>query len=496
MEPYVANLGVIGHPFHLYAADDMALLKDLERYFPENHNDVIQEYGQLSAYLLGKYEYCGVSIHVVPSNHEKPSGNDKLNTGYIYSFKSRKDYNYLMAMIKVKEFEKDQQLDSLYKHNVYRFSNEGKYQRKEPYHPRRKETLLGVDEVFHDIQNQLVAHTSNQKFLKEIGENGRSVNYLLYGPPGTGKSSFVTVVATEFQYPVYIVNPTTLAPEHLQAALSPPGSTPKILLYEDVDRYLGSFSSSSSSSGNNLPCLSQLLNSLDGMDDNNVHVIRFFTANNEQVLKDIPALASRFTATYHFDLPSKESLCTKVDILMKYYGDDWQQSMNQHQEMETLCDLAVQCKLSFRDLTNYVIRFLFPPLPRNKIDENGSPIREESYHPLQRCLDVKEWEAMMKMHAITTTTTTSPFNLSSSHLQRIKRRRRQSCSCSPECPESPEPEQEIILKPRNACSSDLSEVEVEEGDESEDGDYQEKHAARHSTLSQSEESEDYCESIC
>ncbi len=397
--------------FHIHSTDDMALLKDLERHFPGKHCEVVQEYGKLSAYLVEEQEYGdGISFYVSPprDNRSQLHASDKPNTGYVYSFKSREEYNRLMLIIQEKEQKLDKQLDKQYP--IYRFTAEGKYQRKEKYYPRPKETLLGLEMPFGDIMTQIDAHTDHRSFLASIGENGRSLNYLLYGPPGTGKSSFVTSIATELQYPIYVVNPSTLAPQHLQAALSPQGgsSSTKLLLYEDIDRYLGTSSVT----------LSQLLNSLDGMDDSD-NVIRFFTANDEQVLREIPALASRFTATYHFALPTKEILCTKVDKMMQYYGPEWKQRMNCHGEMEALCDRAVQSHLSFRDLTNYVIRFLFPPLSSSSSSNSHNHSEKTDYQPLQKCLDEKEWNQMMNLHA-----ERGPIVPSS----KLKRRRRVSSS--------------------------------------------------------------------
>ncbi len=132
-------------------------------------------------------------------------------------------------------------------------------------------------------------------------------------------------------------------------------------------------------------------------------MIRFFTANDEQILKEIPALASRFTATYHFALPSKEVLCTKIDMMMQYYGPEWKKRMNCHGELESLCERAVQSQLSFRDLTNYVIRFLFPPLhsinSKGTNETNNNEHNDQNYQPLQRCLDDVEWAQMMNLHA-------------------------------------------------------------------------------------------------
>lgn len=381
--------------FHIHCSDDMALLKDLERYYAQNHREVRQEYGQFSAYLRGKQEYGGVTFYVTPPQHHSAT---------IYSFRNRDEYQQLMSLISEKERQQDEKLDKQY--SMYRFNHEGKYQRKEAYRPRHKQTLFGLETPFEDVMTQLTAHQDHRSFLTSIGEDGRSINYLLYGPPGTGKSSFVTSIATALKYPIYIVNPTTVAPEQLQAALSPNGANAKILLCEDVDRYLIASQPGQSSVS------SQLLNSLAGMDDNS-NVIRFFTANEEQVLKSIPALASRFTATYYFALPTKEMLCTKVDLVMQYYGRDWQQRMNRCNEMEKLCERAVQYRLSFRDLTNYVIRFLFPPL--------GSSAHKD-YQPLKRCLDEKEWKQMMNMHTPQASITQTDHSFDQSNTNGTKRR--------------------------------------------------------------------------
>ncbi len=364
--------------FHIYSVDDMSLLKDLETYFPDGHQEVVQEYNRLSAHLIGQFTYAGISFYVT---------RDPVNTGfqgyqyYIYSFRSRKDYKQLKERLTDLESDKAEQADK--DHAIYRFV-ESKYQRKETFKPLKIDFLIGRDQIYQNIIEQMQTHTAQAKFLQSVGESGRSINLLFYGPPGTGKSSMVLILATTLQLPIYVVNPSSLRPDLVQAALSPQGGSKgmKLLLYDDIDRYLAT-------QGTNL--MSQILNSLDGLDDDG-NVVRIFSANDETILQRIPALMSRFTATYKFDIPDRCMFAKKVDKLMQCYGPDWQQKMNMHRELEQLCEKARIHGLSFRVFTNYLIRFLFPP---SYLEEEQKKV----YNPLQTCLQSTTWNEMIELQA-------------------------------------------------------------------------------------------------
>lgn len=375
------------YPFHVYSTDDMALLKDLETYFPDSHQEVVQEYNQLAAHILGECEYAEIPFHVTRS--PDLSNGPKGHLHYVYSFRSRQDYETLMKRLEVLEESKSEEADK--EHAIYRFA-ETKYQRRETFKPLSIDFLIGRDEIYHNIIEQMHAHTHQAKFLQSVGENGRSINLLFYGPPGTGKSSMVLIIATALQLPIYVVNPTSLRPELVQAALSPQGGGKgmKLLLYDDIDRYIAT---------QGTVLMSQILNSLDGLDDDG-KVIRIFSANDERILQQIPALMSRFTATYKFDIPDQCMFAEKVGKLMQFYGSDWRQRLNKNGEMEELCARAKEHGLSFRVFTNYLIRFLFPP-------SSSTEEQKRDYNPLHACLEMDAWSAMIVLQAQTRTNAAS-----------------------------------------------------------------------------------------
>lgn len=232
--------------------------------------------------------------------------------------------------------------------------------------PRKESDLVGHGGVLKQVSEDIASRQKYHEFLQSIGEGSRSLNYVLYGPPGTGKTTAIRVAANKLQLPIYIVNPNAISPDAVDKALSPSDNKLKILLLEDFDRFLETPSVKTS-------VMPQILNSLDGLDDNS-NIIRFFSANNAQIIQDQPALLSRMTSSFYFGLPDVKMLQSKLNSFMSYYGKDWRTKFDpESKESNSFCQACVEHGVSFRVFSSFISQHLFAPFDSSD---------ESTYNPL------------------------------------------------------------------------------------------------------------------
>lgn len=236
----------------------------------------------------------------------------------------------------------------LIKNKVYRYSGGG-WQYYESFINGNIE-VFGYDDyinkVFLDVDN----HLNYNKFLKDIGEM-RSINYLLYGPPGVGKTSFIKSIAVKKNLPIFIVNPNSFNVRDINFVFSPkisgqPISGMKILLFEDFDRFLEKAEVSM--------IISQILNAMDGFEDNG-DTIRFFTANNKETILKIDALQNRLSHSFEFHEPNLQMYRDKLMRFLSFY------EQNDSAKIELFLEKVNKLseKITLRPFSNYVIRYLF-----------------------------------------------------------------------------------------------------------------------------------------
>lgn len=285
--------------------------------------------------------------------------------GYMYFyFQKKEDYLNLCNIMLQKRQNKLNKITN----KVFRYlGNQSGWQMVDTFLSKKLEDLFGYDHYVKNILKDIDNHIKYNDFLNSIGEV-RSINYLLYGPPGTGKTSLITSIATLKQYPVYIVNPNMIQGNNLKFLLSPPKrveSPIQILLFEDFDRYL--------ENDNINDVMSQILNSLSGLDDNG-KTIRFFTANSTEKIFNNHALVNRMSAKFKFDNPTIEIFRGKLMRLLSFYtAPDIEKTEHFLQLVENK-NISTDVKITVRSFTNYVLRYLFEDNYLDKMIENISEL--------------------------------------------------------------------------------------------------------------------------
>lgn len=266
--------------------------------------------------------------------------------GFIYLyFKNQEDFKNLQKIIT----EKNNNLIKKIVNPIYRYCVRSGWVLSDQYETKNAEKdIFGYDDYIAQIEKDISNHIKYNDFLKELGEN-RSINYLLYGPPGTGKTSMIKSIASKFNCSVFIVNAGNVGENNVASVLSPKVKIEneckiKLLLFEDFDRFLGT-------DGIDL-IMSQILNSLDGLDDKG-DTIRFFTANNESSIYSVDALINRMSAKYQFRFPTIQIFRGKLKRLLSFYES------NDEHKIEEFLSLVITKNITVRPFVNYVIRYLF-----------------------------------------------------------------------------------------------------------------------------------------
>jgi len=236
------------------------------------------------------------------------------------------------------------------KQAIYKFDRgSGGWYVVNQYDFKRQEDLIGYDKYFEMFAKDVLNSKQQWKFLQSIGET-KSLNYLLYGPPGTGKTTMIRALASKYNYPVYIVNSGSLNLDYLDDILSPQSSSQTIIiLFEDFDRFL--------SNGDSSRVMSQILNSMDGLQDSK-NVIRFFTGNDCEVIFRNKALVNRMSAKLEFFLPTEDMFKIKIKKMLVNSLDK-----NNETLLDNYASLIANLNISMRPFISYSIRYLFDENP-------------------------------------------------------------------------------------------------------------------------------------
>lgn len=218
--------------------------------------------------------------------------------------------------------------------------------------------LIGYGDYLDQIQKEIGIHMKYLPLLTSIGE-ARSLNYALQGPPGVGKTTLIKSLASLMKIPVCIVNPTEIRSNMISKVLNPTNIRTDgvvLVVFEDFDRFLtGKIADGQS-------IMSQILNALDGFEDNS-NVVRFFTANNPEVIASCDALKNRMSRIFRFNYPMLEDYVNKFDFLLKRLRSEerkYNPKINKFFE-----EVARIPRLTLRPYTTYVVRYLLEPVYLN-----------------------------------------------------------------------------------------------------------------------------------
>lgn len=175
--------------------------------------------------------------------------------------------------------------------------------------------VVGHEQDIETLVENIVAVRKLRKKLEAIGE-AHSFNIIFAGPPGTGKTTTVKQLCMKTKSELYNVDASvldTLTGDEICELLNPSGdddddsASCRILALEDFDKFLirGKVE------------MSTLLNGLNGIGDNS-GVIRIFTVNDINVVKQTEALWNRIDTVVYFQYPTYDDFKKKLlDLLVK-----------------------------------------------------------------------------------------------------------------------------------------------------------------------------------
>ena len=319
--------------------------------------------------LLKTYcdEYTYIGNNYIPNGYPVfVSGSNKIfdkdvfiinqeKQGYYYFwFRTKADaveiYDRLNEIHNKKEFI---QKNPIYKYSILHRN----WVQVSSFQEKNSVDLIGYHHYLDLISKDIDNYIKYNEFLKSIGEGYRTMNYLLYGPPGTGKTTLIKTLATLKSLPVYIVSANNF---DSNVTLNPvnQGYKLKIILAEDFDRCLE----------NPKHNISEILNSLDGIETSE-GCIRFFTANNADIIMNNKALVNRMNSKFEFYYPSKEQFINKLDRFLTI-----KENINEDKRNEFINLVIKKPNLTLRPFSNYVIRYLFDDDYMDKMITNISEL--------------------------------------------------------------------------------------------------------------------------
>ncbi|KAM5361100.1 hypothetical protein ACJZ2D_013311 [Fusarium nematophilum] len=188
---------------------------------------------------------------------------------------------------------------------------------------RKKETMAFDPKKLHHLLEDI------KKFLKPetsafYGKRGIPLRrgYLLHGPPGTGKTSLISVIATELELPIYLVDlaASGITNESLSSMLERlPNQC--LVVFDDIDTaVLGG----TSKTGERTVTQGGLLTALDGMVATH-HRVLFITTNNPDSLDEALIRAGRID--YKLPCPKASGLQAEMHFKIMYQDHDNLESM-------------------------------------------------------------------------------------------------------------------------------------------------------------------------
>ena len=197
----------IEYTYHLqYAVGNSSLLTSLGQHTKLSDGN-IERTTSTALFNTGRHNILDIDVYAI----------NAVKQGYMFLyFKSREDAEELEQKL----FKMIIAKQAAVPYPIYKFGMHG-YQQQGNYSPKQTSDLVGCNGYIERIMLDIVEHDKYKDYLNGIGENHRSLNYLMHGPPGCGKTSTIKAIATTLKLPIYIVNGGSL---NITAdVLTPPG---------------------------------------------------------------------------------------------------------------------------------------------------------------------------------------------------------------------------------------------------------------------------------
>lgn len=241
---------------------------------------------------------------------------------------------------------------------IYKLDVRGQWASAGSYNNAGSFRLIGADHYLETIMNDIRIHQKHMQTLRENGEE-KSLNYVLHGPPGVGKTSLIRVLASRFNYPLFIINPNIVQEHMISTVLNPhaAGILPTdivLVIFEDFDRFIEvTTSGTAGSDAGKSRIMSAILNALDGFDDKS-NMVRFFTGNNYEKIAQNKAVINRMAGNFKFDYPTSEVFAEKLKFMLKSKSD-----VDSAKFVQFIDACAAIPELTLRPFSIYVTRYMF-----------------------------------------------------------------------------------------------------------------------------------------
>lgn len=159
-----------------------------------------------------------------------------------------------------------------------------------------------------EIIDDLEEFISSESDYKLFGHSYKR-NYLFYGPPGNGKTSFITAIASKYNFRVYLVSFSSLMTDEIFKKTINTISKNAILVMEDIDVLF--------TENNKNLSMSAVLNTMDGLARKG-RIISIMTTNNFEVLSDVFKRPGRVDMLVEFNKVDENCIKEMAEFLCKY----------------------------------------------------------------------------------------------------------------------------------------------------------------------------------
>jgi len=204
--------------------------------------------------------------------------------------------------------------------------------------------LPNIDDILDDIN---IFINSQDEYLERGIRYKR--NYILYGPPGTGKTSLINIIASIYDFNMYIINISDVNDSIFIKLISTIPSN-SILILEDIDCLFVDRLTETQIQSN--ISFSTILNVLDGFLCKN-KLITFMTTNYKDKLDNALIRPGRIDYIMKFDYATKTQI---EDMYNSYFSDNEYEKRNEtsiYKDIQLLLNLIEQYGYNNDDM-NYL----------------------------------------------------------------------------------------------------------------------------------------------